>query len=99
MEEQFFEMISQAISEMNEDLEYDNLRNVTRETEIFGGENSIDSISLASLITEIEFLIREKLALNVVLADEKAMSMKNSPYRNVGALLNLIAGKLEDDNG
>ena len=41
---------------MNEDLEYDNLRNVTRETEIFGGENSIDSISLASPITEIEFL-------------------------------------------
>lgn len=94
MEEQFLEIINQAIHELNEDLEYDHLRNVTRETEIFGGENSIDSISLASLITEIEFLIREKCALNVVLADEKAMSMKNSPYRNVGALLNLITEKL-----
>ena len=99
MELQIFQIIEEVVTELNEELEYDTLENVTKETELYGGENSIDSISLARLITEIELQINEQFGKNVILADEKAMSMKRSPYRNVESLLNLIMDRLENGNG
>ena len=98
MEDKIIEIISQVIEEINEDLEYDHLRSVNMDTPLFGGDESIDSISLAILITEVELLIEEKFNQKVILADEKAMSMKKSPYRNMENLVNFIKNKLEGAN-
>ena len=95
MRDKIFEIINNAINELNEELDYDSLRNVNEETSIFGGTEGIDSLSLVLLVTEVEAGIYNELDKSITLADEKAMSMHNSPYRSVGALLNFTLQRLE----
>ncbi len=87
-------LVKEAVSELNEELDYDSLRDVNDQTPLFGGESGIDSLSLVMLVTTLESAIFDELGCTVSLADEKAMSMRNSPYRSVGALAEFIAEKL-----
>jgi len=79
-------LICEAIVELNDELDYDHLRKPVDGTAIFDGEDALDSLSLVSLIVDIEARIEDSFATEVVLASEKAMSMKNSPYRSVASL-------------
>lgn len=97
MKEKVFEIISAAIEELNEELEYEELENVTAETPIFGGETGIDSLSLVSLVVEVEGNVNEAFDSNVTLADEKAMSSRNSPYRNVASFTEFVVARLGED--
>lgn|GEM_PF-341268 len=83
-------IISDAIMELNEELDYDHLRAPDASTPIFDGEDSLDSLSLVSLIVDIEARVEDSFATEVVLASEKAMSMKNSPYRSVASLTEFV---------
>jgi len=93
--EQIFSIIKEAITELNEELDYDSLVNVNELTPIFGGEEGIDSLSLVMLVTDVESAIFDQMDQSISLADEKAMSMRNSPYRNVAALLEFALSKVE----
>jgi len=95
MREKIFLIIKEAVTELNEELDYDTLKNVSEDTPIFGGGDGIDSLSLVTLVSDIESVIFEELDKTISLADEKAMSMRHSPYRNVGALLDFALGKVE----
>ena len=97
MKDKVFEIISEAINELNEELEYEELENVTADTPIFGGETGIDSLSLVSLVVEVESNVNEAFDANVTLADEKAMSSRNSPYRNVAAFTDFVLAKLGEN--
>jgi len=95
MRAEVFKVVQRAVETLNEELEYDSLRKVTDETPIFGGEEGIDSLSLVTLVVGLERDIEAAFGKRVALADEKAMSMRNSPYRNVGALVDFILQRLE----
>lgn len=95
MRDKIFSIIKEAVTELNEELDYDTLKDVSEDTPIFGGEDGIDSLSLVTLVTDVESSIFDELALSISLADEKAMSMRNSPYRSVGALLEFALSKVE----
>jgi acyl carrier protein len=94
--DKIFTIIKEAVTELNEELDYDSLKNVSEETSVFGGDDGIDSLSLVILVTDIESVIFDELDQTISLADEKAMSMRNSPYRSVGALLEFALSKLEE---
>ena len=94
MRDKIFAIVKEAVTELNEELDYDSLKNITEETTIFGGDEGIDSLSLVSLVTDVEAAIFDQLDQTVSLADETAMSMRNSPYRNVGALVDFALSKL-----
>jgi hypothetical protein len=57
---------------------------------LFGGESLLDSLGLVSLIVLIEEEIEDKYNLSVVLADEKAMSRRTSPFARVSYLVDYI---------
>lgn len=95
MREKVLELVKNAVRELNEELEYDSLRDPSEDTSVFGGDDGIDSLSLVSLIVGLEREIGAVFGKPVMLADEKAMSMRNSPYRTVGSLADLVVGKLE----
>ncbi|MEM7217576.1 MAG: hypothetical protein AAF515_04370 [Pseudomonadota bacterium] len=88
------DLIRDAIAELNEELDYDHLRDVSETTVIFDGDEALDSLSLVSLIVDIEARVEESFDTEVVLASEKAMSMANSPYRNVGSLVEFVLGEM-----
>lgn len=46
----------------------------------------IDSLGVVSLIVEIEQLLETKHDVSVTLANDRAMSERNSPFRTVGVL-------------
>ena len=88
--EKAFALVKEAVQELNEELEYDSLRSVTAATPIYGGDDGIDSLSLVSLIVSIEERTEPVFGRHIALADQKAMSMRNSPYRTAGALAEFI---------
>ena len=93
-----FQIVENAIAELNRELEYPELDKVTEETCLLGGETGLDSLSLVSLIVSIEEVVQDEFDRPVALADERAMSRKNSPYRTVGALTDFIVEMIGDDD-
>ena len=96
MKDKIMAILAEAIKDLNEELQYESLKNIDANTGIFGDDDGIDSLSLAFLISQVEIKIDEELGQQVILADEKAMSMQNSPYRTVGSLVDFIVKRLEE---
>jgi len=54
------------------------------------GAGGLDSMQLVSFVVAVEEAVIDKMAVDIVLADEKAMSRRNSPFRSLGALAEYI---------
>ncbi len=60
------------------------------ELRLFGGESLLDSLGLVGLIVSIEELIEDNFNKSLILADEKAMSRRTSPFAKVSYLVEYI---------
>ena len=60
------------------------------ELKLFGGDSLLDSLGLVSLVVSIEEAIEEQFNVSIVLADEKAMSRRTSPFSRVSYLVDYI---------
>lgn len=96
MSETTLRIVKSAVEDLADELGYDELKNVTEDTELFGGPNGIDSLSLVRLVAEIERETEAELGQRVLLADERAMSQRSSPFRTVGTLGEFLAQRLEE---
>ena len=65
-------------------------------TILFGGGGVLQSVDFVSLVLDIEEAIEDACGTAITLADEKALSQKNSPFRTVGTLSEYIAVLLEE---
>lgn len=92
--EKIIDVVSRTIKEVNGDLDYEHLMSPTLETELYGGDGGLDSLSLVMLVSAIESAISEEFGRDVVLASEKAMSMRHSPYRSVGSFVDFVEAEL-----
>jgi hypothetical protein len=63
---------------------------VNGETRLFGPHSLLDSSALVSLLVEVEQQINDAVGTEIVIADERAMSQKHSPFRNIGALADYV---------
>jgi D-alanine--poly(phosphoribitol) ligase subunit 2 len=63
-------------------------------TPIFGGKSKLDSLGLVTFLITLEQKIEDNLGKKITIADEKAISMKNSPFRNISTLKNFIFEKI-----
>lgn len=69
-------------------------------TKLFGGDGILDSLGLVSFIVSVEEVLEEKFDVSIVLADEKAMSRRTSPFSRVSYLTDYILEVInEDSNG
>lgn len=90
MKEQIEKIILNSLMELNEELENESLQNPTNTTKLYGANGLLDSLALVSLVADIEERVSEELQIDIVLADEKAMSQRTSPFRDVESLSNYI---------
>jgi acyl carrier protein len=67
------------------------------ELKLFGGESLLDSLGLVSLIVSIEEAIEDKFNTSIILADEKAMSRRTSPFSRVSYLVDYILELINAD--
>ena len=96
MQQKIEKIIVEALVELNEELENENLNNPTSETKLYGGSGALDSLAFVSLITDLEERISDEFEKDIILADEKAMSQRTSPFRSVETLTNYIQKLLEE---
>lgn len=83
---QVLQIIYDSIDELNTDLEAGEHLSKTEETSIFGAGDSLDSLQLVNLITIIEQRLEDETGEFISLADEKAMSLEESPFKTVATL-------------
>lgn len=63
---------------------------ISEEIRLIGHESILDSLGLVSLVVEVEQHLADDLEVTLILADERAMSQKRSPFRSIGALADYI---------
>ena len=64
---------------------------------LFGKGGSLDSLDLVNLVVSIEHNIEDSFDTSIVLANEDAMSKKNSPFRTIDTLADYIAELLNQE--
>ncbi len=90
MRKQIETIIIKVLQDLNDDIESESLENPNKETKLFGEDGVLDSMALVLMITDLEEEIHDKLEKNVTLANEKAMSQRNSPFNTVESLTDYI---------
>ncbi len=85
------DILFSAIDELNEIRPTGQTIEKSPGTVLFGEGGTLDSIGLVSFIVAAEQKIAQETGINITLADERAMSQRNSPFRTVSALANYIS--------
>ena len=96
MENQIKEILFKSVEEINKTLDEDQQLELSTETVLLGKDGNIDSITFVNLIVTIEESIEDELNVEITLADEKALSQKESPFRTIGTLIDYIAQVVKD---
>ncbi len=96
MREKIENIIYETLKELNEELENKAFDNPDIKTKLYGGSGAMDSLALVSFITDLEEKISDEFDADIVLADEKAMSQRTSPFRDIDTLINYIEKLLKE---
>lgn len=97
LEKSLIEMIREAAGEVRPEL-VERIDQTGADTVLFGRNGLLDSIGLVTLITVVEREIEDRLDAYVILADERAMSRKRSPFRTVGTLAEYAAELIREEH-
>lgn len=84
------EMIVRLLGELEDDTDIDIPERVDLDTPLFGTKGILDSLALVNLIVALEQALEEEHDVIVSLADERALSQRQSPYRTIGTLADYV---------
>ena len=82
--------IYRAVDWINGELRPDRQLIKARETRLLGSQSVLDSMHLVSLIVAIEREVEDIFGVTLTLVDERALSMKESPFRSIQSLADYI---------
>jgi acyl carrier protein len=88
--------IYRAVDWINGELPPDQQLIKAPETRLVGSQSVLDSMRLVSLIIAIEREIEDTFGVALTLADERALSMKESPFRSIQSLADYIVLLMRD---
>mgnify|MGYP001551105549 CR=1 FL=1 len=91
------EIILNCINELNSGLDSSSRIIITDNPVIFGSHSPLDSLGLVNLIVAIEESLEDEHDISIVLANEKAMSQRNSPFKDVDTLSEYIKNEIENE--
>lgn len=88
---QILELIYESMDEIRDMID-DEVGNFKKEpsTQLYGQDSVLDSMATVGLIVAIEEKVNKKLNKTITLANEKAVSAKNSPFKTVNSLADYI---------
>lgn len=84
--EQVEQLILTALHAVNEEMDEGSKVAVSPQTILFGPEAELDSLSLVSVIVDIETALNTDYNFEVSLTDDRAMTREISPFTDVPAL-------------
>ena len=89
-DKRILKVICDAIEELNTCQDEDEKLELSEDTKLFGSNSKLDSIGFVNFIVDVEQRVNDTFDTDVILMDEKAMSLKNSPFKDVKALTEYI---------
>jgi len=95
--EKIIQAIFRAVDEVNQELPEGQRLKKSLDTVLFGRSGVLDSVGLVNLIVAAEEKIEEEFGSTITIADERAMSQKNSPFRTIGTLVDYVSSLLEEN--
>lgn len=69
---------------------------VSSDTIIYGTSEALNSLQLVRLVVDMEQAVFEQFNKHITIANEKALSLKNSPFRNVATMAAYIDELIKD---
>lgn len=90
MRHEILEIIKHSVNTINSTLEFKLPIEQGESCPLYNSSIALDSISLVTLIVDIEQAIEDQFNMPIILANEKAMSQRNSPFRTIGTLTDYI---------
>lgn len=84
------------LHELGEDLESPELMEADETTRLFGSRSALDSINLVNLIADVEEALHDEYGVEILLANDSAMSRTHSPFRKVGTAVDYILELIND---
>lgn len=83
-------IIYTAMDSLNDELPEGGKIPLAPDTRLFGADATIDSLSLVSVIVDVEMEASEQLGFAVVLTDDRAIGEEVSPFTDPDALADYI---------
>ncbi len=90
------EALYQAVDVTNAGLDPDKRLAKSEDTPLYGEMNTLDSLSLVTLIITVEQKITGEFGVPITLADERSMLQEPSPFETIGSLMNYIELLLQE---
>ena len=87
---EILDMVLKAVQSLNEERPADEQLNLSEATLLFGEGAQLDSLSLVSVIVDIETAVTDELGEPISLTDDRAMDREVSPFTDVRALTDYI---------
>ena len=95
-EQEVLDAIYQSLQTLNEERAADDQIEIGPDTCLFGEGSDLDSLSLVSVIVDLETLVTDKFGRTISLTADKAMNHAPVPFTDVTALQNYILFQLEE---
>lgn len=96
MLEKITAMVIEEVSELLAETAPDFDGTVDENTRLYGKNGTLDSIRLVNLTVAVEERVADDFDKDIVLADERAMSMKVSPFSQVRRLAEWVEKLLKE---
>lgn len=90
-------VIYEAVGRANELREPDEQIACSEDAGLFGPGGDLDSLGLVSLVLDVEETINSVCNVQLVLADERAVARRRSPFRDVRSLADYVLERLEEE--
>jgi hypothetical protein len=90
------EIILLALKNINDEREESEQMQIDFDTRLFGSDAELDSLSLVSVIIDVEMAVSEESGRDVSLTDDRAMSQEVSPFNDVTTLTDYIVCLLSE---
>jgi acyl carrier protein len=97
MREKIINLIIAEANEVNKNLKKPIPVEAGADAPLFGGGGVLNSVGLVTLVVAVEQSVEDEFGCSVILANEKAVSQRNSPFRTVGTLADYIMTLLKEE--
>ncbi len=91
-------IVINQVEQLNETFPDDQKITVNENTVLFGNGSSIDSLSLVSIIVDLETLFSDEHGYDLSLTDDRAMAREKSPFTNITTLVDYISELINEQN-
>ncbi len=88
--EEITKIVINQVEQLNDTLPDNQKFTVNSDTILFGNGSSIDSLSLVSVIVDLEMLFSDEHGFDISLTDDRAMTREISPFDSVNSLVDYI---------